>query len=198
MKRNFWTGLVMLLPFFLTFLIITTILGFINSPFLFFTDQILSDLFSGFINRHLIHIASHFMIAAYLLGLILLVGYIADNLLTVAIVEYSDRFLRRIPIIRTIYGSASDLTKNVFSGRKESFKKVVLVPYPHARARAIGFVTSEYLDSEKVSVFVSGAPNLSVGFMLNYKKEEVEFLDLSVTEAFKIIVSCGVTQNEQQ
>lgn len=188
----------MLLPFFLTFLIISTILGFINSPFLFFTDKILTDLFSGFINRHLIHIASHLMIAAYLLGLILLVGYIADNLLNLAAVEYSDRFLRRIPIIRTIYGSASDLTKTVLSGRKESFKKVVLVPYPHAEARAIGFVTSECLDSEKVSVFVSGAPNPSVGFLLNYKKEEVEFIDLSVTEAFKIIVSCGVTQNEQQ
>lgn len=198
MRSLFWTGLLMLLPIFITYLIITTILGFITSPFLFFTDQILTSIFAGFLSRQVIHIASHLLIVAYVIGFIFLIGYLADTWYSRAIVQYSERLIKKIPIIKTIYGSATELTQSFFSRKKETFSQVVLVPYPHKGAKAFGFVTPGVLEKDKITVFVSGAPNPSVGYMLTFDRNEVEILDLTVADAFKIIVSCGVSQNEQK
>jgi uncharacterized membrane protein len=63
----------------------------------------------------------------------------------------------------------------------------------------MGFLTGEDLSQvnkltnrEMVSVFIPSTPGPLTGFVVFVPKEEVKFLDISVSDALKIIISGGV------
>ena len=65
---------------------------------------------------------------------------------------------------------------------------------------AIGFLTSENkepfevtekLNRPLVSVFMPTTPNPTSGFLMYVPREDCQFLDMSVSDAMRLIVSCG-------
>jgi len=80
--------------------------------------------------------------------------------------------------------------------KSTSFKKAVLVDYPIKGSKSIGFVTNENCNFSdkfsKTAVFVPTTPNPTNGFLLYLNDEDIIYLDISVEDAIKMVVSMGV------
>jgi len=202
MKKHFATGLAILLPIVLTFLIASFFLHFLTKPFLGLTEQTLAFIAGKdhFLARHpgLLKLASEVSILILLVGFISLIGLAAKYLFVNMFFNLTDRMLHTIPVVNKIYKAVQDVINGVISPSKPSFSQVVIVPFPNPKSQALGFVTREGGAGELISVFVPGTPNPTIGFMLMFAREKLIFTDFKVEEALKFIVSCGVILEKKQ
>ena len=109
-----------------------------------------------------------------------------------------DKFVNRIPIVRSIYSSVQQVSSTLFSGSGQAFSKALLIRYPHADSWAIAFQTgipasevTAKLGEDYVNVFLPTTPNPTSGFFMIVPRAQTIELELSVVEALKHIVSMG-------
>ena len=201
MKRNFLTGFAILLPFALTLWILAFLINLLTHPFLGVVESIIQldvDTLSE-TTHSLIVFGIKIFILIFLVVFTVLIGFLGQHYFVRRLIHYGDFILHRIPFINTIYKSTQDVVKTLFSEEHTNFSQVVLVPFPHKATRSIGFITKRdqatFMDAQhgsKVSVFVPGTPNPTMGFMLLYDREQLIFTDMSIEEALKFVISCGV------
>ena len=129
------------------------------------------------------------MLGANLLGKRLLVGY--------------ERFMHRIPLVRLVYGAVKKFAAVLFNERGTSFKKVLLIQYPRKGVYRIALQTSEDVPELKaatgqslLTAFIPTTPNAASGFIVFVPREEAIELEMTVGDAFKMIVSLGVVVPE--
>lgn len=199
MKKYFFTGLAIFLPLLLTLWIVSVLVNVLTGPFSGITQKIfeISGLFQedSFAARHtqMFAIFDKLVILGVIFGGILFVGAIGRHFIFSYLIQVADAVLAKIPIIRSIYTTSRELIQTIFATNSQSFKKVVLVPFPHQDTYAIGLLTSEdTTESNTLTVFVPSSPNPTSGFLLLFERSQVMFIDLSVEEAFRYIISCGV------
>jgi uncharacterized membrane protein len=105
--------------------------------------------------------------------------------------NFFDWILEQLPFIRGIYKLFNQISDTIFSeNSKSSFKKVVQIPFGSASAQSMAFWVKQMADGQ-VLVFVPAAPNPTTGFILKIPATDVKDMDISVEEAFKVIISCG-------
>jgi len=128
-----------------------------------------------------------------------LTGVMVRDLFGPRIVAGLEDLVRRIPIVGTVYGGAKTFSETVLTDKGTSFKQVLIVEFPRKGAWSVGFLTAENLEEvrartgeDMISVFVPTTPNPTTGFIVVVKRSEVMFLDMSVDEAFKMILTLGV------
>jgi uncharacterized membrane protein len=136
--------------------------------------------------------------AVLALIVVLLTGLLVTNLIGRRLIVWGEELLNRIPVVRTVYGSVKSLAESVLS-QSNAFRKVVMVEYPRAGAWSIGFLTAEDVPevSEKmrephVAVYLSAALNATAGYLVVVPRRQVVELEMSVDEAMKMIITCGV------
>jgi uncharacterized membrane protein len=134
---------------------------------------------------------------------VLVTGMVVSNLFGREIVHIGEKLLGRIPVVRSIYTAVKQITEGMFSGSGKSFRKVVLVPYPHANSWTLAFLTGEgsrearaKTGKELVSVFVPTTPNPTSGFFLMVPRPDMIELDMSVDDGLKMLLSIGVVVPE--
>lgn len=137
------------------------------------------------------------------IGVLMLTGMLAANLLGRQLVSLWEAILSRIPIVRNIYNAVKQIASTVLTSQGKSFRKVVLAEYPRKGIWSIGFLTNEEvafdckdMQANMVAVFLPTTPNPTSGFILMFSKEELIELDMSVEEGFKFIISIGVVVPE--
>ena len=113
------------------------------------------------------------------------------------LVTFFEGILDRVPFINTIYQSIKQLMSTLFSEKGTHFRDVVLVEYPRKGIYCFAFLTndSQYLEvsGEKLlSIFLPSTPNPTTGFYLLLPIRDVWNVDLTVEEAFKLIMSAGI------
>lgn len=125
-------------------------------------------------------------------------GMIVTNLFGKQLFNWGEQLLNRIPLIGAIYGSVKKLAETVFSGSGKSFRRVVLVQYPHPGMWTLAFLTGDGAPEidvrtgrATVNVFVPTTPNPTSGFMLVAPRAEIVELSMSVEEALRMILSVG-------
>jgi len=71
-----------------------------------------------------------------------------------------------------------------------------MLPFPNPGSKTIGLVTREKISVSKadsrVAVFVPTTPNPTSGYLLLMQEKDLVYLDLSVEDALKYVISCGV------
>ncbi len=129
--------------------------------------------------------------------LITFIGWLSLTFIGQRLVQFFEKILNRIPILRTIYSSVEQLIEN-FSQDKKNKKSVVLVQYPRQGIWAVGFATKENsgkiknaIGQDTINVFVPTTPNPTSGFLLMFPIKDVIFVDLTFEEASKFVVSAG-------
>lgn len=133
--------------------------------------------------------------------ILFITGIIATNFIGQGLVRWSELLLGRIPLVRSIYNATKQIIQTLFSTDSDAFRKVLLVEYPRQGIWTLAFQTShvsshlaDYVGKEMLSVFVPTTPNPTSGFLIMVPKDDVIEVDMSVDEAFKLIVSLGVVQ----
>jgi len=129
---------------------------------------------------------------------VLATGMIVTNLFGKQLITLGEQMLRRIPVVRSIYGAVKQVTESMFSSGK-SFRKVVLVEYPRKGMWSLAFQTGNGADEindktgqEVTNVFIPTTPNPTSGFFLMVPRAEVIELDMSIDDGLKMLLSVGV------
>ena len=133
------------------------------------------------------------------LFLITFIGWLSLSFIGKKFFELFNNFLKRIPILRTIYSAIGQMTES-FTKTNNSEKSVVLLEYPRKEIWVVGFATKENegiiknkIKEDLVNVFVPTTPNPTSGFLLMLPKKDLIYLDVSFEQASKFIVSAGTT-----
>lgn len=210
MKKYFLTGLAILLPLAVTIAILVFVVDFLTKPFMGLVVRMVSHTelqnigFLFLSPEQVVRYGSQLIILIGLLLFTLGLGVLARWFIFKTFFHYSDKILHKIPLVNTVYKTTQDIIKTLFSSDKNSFKQVVMVPFPHDDSYCLGLVSRESPAScqEKrngnlISVFVPTTPNPTTGFLLMYRKEDVHFIDMKTEDAIKYIVSCGVILPEK-
>lgn len=203
MKRNFksvfLTGLAVVMPLGLTIYIFFFLIEIMDSLLLILPDRYQPDVFLPF------HVPG--LGAIVTVALILLCGLIAKSYFGNKIVKMGEGFLDKIPFIRSIYQAIKKIADTMFVDRSANFKKVVLFHFPSKSTYSVGFVTGiieEEINAKigqnnhYVSVFMPTAPNPTTGLYMIMPEDELIYLDMSVEEAFTLIISVGIVTPTEQ
>lgn len=133
-------------------------------------------------------------ILTVLLALIL-VGFVFTTFVTEPIRAWLRRTIDKIPLFNTLYSSIKDFTE-AFVGDAKKFNEPVLVKINDSGLRRIGFLTQRDLQKiglpDDVIVYFPYAYSVA-GQIAVVKAANVEPLDMSSTDAMKLVVSGGVT-----
>ena len=131
--------------------------------------------------------------------LLFVTGVVVKNLFGGQIVAGLESLVRRIPVVGSVYGGAKTFSETVLTDKGKSFKQVVMVEFPRKGVFSIGFITSHELEEaqaktaqEVTCVFVPTTPNPTTGFLVLIPKDEVVNMDMTVDEAFKMLLTLGV------
>ncbi len=187
-RRNFVTGFLTLAPVLITFYVIWLIVGAIGGKL----ASILSHFpLLGWIPDFFLTIISLLI----LVGIIYLVGVFSSSFIGAEILRYSESIIEKIPFIRSIYIGSKQLM-NAFSTPGQSFSRAVLVEFPYEGSHAIGFVTNsrKWRSGGKnyINVFIPTTPNPTSGWYIIVEESKVKYLDMSIEDAVKMVVSGGL------
>lgn len=209
MKKYFVTGLVILLPLALTIAIVVFIFNLLTVPFLgivkvFFDRYPILEQGFLFLNAEQVqNLVAKFLILASLFVITIVLGYVARWFFFHATMRCAEYVVHHIPLVNTIYKTSQDVIKTIFTTETKSFKQVVMVKFPNPETYAVGLVTREGIPglsqtafSDAVAVFVPTTPNPTSGFLVMYKQSDLIYLDMSIEDAFKYVISCGVIMPE--
>ncbi len=136
---------------------------------------------------------------------IIFLGVIARHLLGGEFQRAWERLLARVPVARSIYAGVKQLAEAIFasSSQRSRFNQVVLIEYPRRGVYALAFTTGpargivqEVTDLEMINCFVPTTPNPTSGFYLLVPEEDLTEVDLSVEDAFKLVMSAGLVTPE--
>ena len=190
MKNYFITGLLVLVPLFITIWVISTLIQTM--------DQSLALLPLAWHPKQLFGFYVPGVGAILTLAIIFITGLIATNIFGQQLILLWESFLSRVPFVKTIYSSVKQVSDTLLSNSGNAFRKALLIQYPHQGSWTIAFLTgkpggdvSNYLTGDYVSVYVPTTPNPTSGFFLMMARSDVVELDMSVDEALKYIISMG-------
>ncbi len=142
-----------------------------------------------------------FLGAIFTLIVILLFGVVARHLFGWELVRIWEQLLSRVPVARNIYAAVKQLAEAIFRDDASStnFRGVAVIEYPRKGLYALAFVTGPVrglplgdLPERLVNVFVPTTPNPTSGFYLLVPEEDLRPVDLTVEDAFKLVMSAGL------
>lgn len=204
MKKYFVTGLVILLPLALTLAIVSFIFNLLTEPFVGIFKLLFSyfGLFrEGFLFLNadqLQNYISQLMILVLLFFSTVGLGILARWFFIHYVIRFWEYMVSKIPFIRSVYKTCQDIITTIFTTDANSFKQVVMVPFPSRETMAIGLVTKENLPpigkskQQFVAVYVPTTPNPTSGFLMMFQEADIVYLDMKVEDALKYVISCGV------
>lgn len=193
LRRDFLTGLVVVLPVFLTFYLVWTVVAFIDAqvvplvPAAYRPENVFGYNIVG-------------------IGLIIflvfttLIGALTKGLFGRQLIVFGERLVDRMPVVRSIYTGAKQIVETVLSQTSTSFKQACLIEYPRKGIWSIAFISTEARgelplkagEPDLTSVFLPTTPNPTSGFLLFVPRRDVVLLEMSVEEAAKLVISAGL------
>ena len=132
-----------------------------------------------------------------------LLGFLTANLVGRKLVDFGERLLGRMPVVRAIYRSLKQVFETLFSGNGSSLRRVGLVEFPSpgmwsivliSQPPSVNISTQLPGKEEHISVFLPCAPNPTTGFFFYVPKSKVIEVELTAEEAATLIMSAGVVQ----
>ncbi|MBI5287223.1 MAG: DUF502 domain-containing protein [Deltaproteobacteria bacterium] len=195
LKRYFITGLLVTVPLSITIYVLGLVVGVMDAILTYLPKPLQPDTYLPF---HIPGLGVIFTILA-----ILLTGLLATNLLGRRFIEAGERFLDKIPFLRSVYNSTKQFLEAFLSREHQGFRRVVLVEFPRKGLYSVGFITGvtkgEVQDKTRekvVNVFLPTTPNPTTGYYLLVPEKDIIYLDMSIEDAFKLIITGGMVTPE--
>ena len=140
------------------------------------------------------------------LVLVIVTGALVRTFVGRRLITYWEGLIDRIPFIRGVYGAVKQLTETMFAAEKHSFARVVLIEYPRPGLHSLAFVTGptigkiaeKFAEQRMLNVFIPSTPNPTTGYYLVIKEKDAIPMDLTPEQAFRIIISGGLSTGEER
>jgi uncharacterized membrane protein len=189
LRKDFITGLIIILPAFLTILIVRFLFHNINAIML---EPLTNTL--SFLLPHEVLIVFAKVLAFLVIFLLLIAIGVATRLLVLKkILASLEKVIKKLPLVGTLYFSIKEISHAIVGYQKPFFEKSVIIKFPNQETLALAFVTKtfEYKNEPYYCVYLPTTPNPTSGFMLIVPKRDTLETTLSVEEMLKSIVSAG-------
>jgi uncharacterized membrane protein len=193
LKRIFLTGLAVVIPVGLTIYILSFIMGIM--------DNLLQIIPTQYQPDNLFHVHIPGLGAIVTVILIFICGLVTTSYLGNRLVRFGEHLVGKIPFVRSVYQAIKRIADSLFMDKTQSFKSVVMVEYPRRGVYSIGFVTGTPSEEIKciigqknacVGVFMPLALTPTTGFFIMVPRDELVELNMTVEEAFTLIISAGI------
>jgi uncharacterized membrane protein len=197
LQRLFLTGLLTLLPIWLTWVVVK------------FVFAMLSDLSRPLVGPLLAQVAvidpralawlqqpwvQTVLALLATIVVILLSGLMARRVLGQQLLRWFEALVARIPLASVIYGSARKLL-DILQTQPDGTQRVVLIDFPHDKMKSVGFVTRVIREQgtgrELAAVYVPTTPNPTSGYLEIVPVENLTPTDWTVDQAMSFIISGG-------
>lgn len=195
MKKYFITGLLVWVPLGITLWVLNLTIGAMDQTLLLLPEHWRPDRVLG------IHIPGlGIILTLFVVGL---TGLLMRNLFGQYLWAQWERAMLHVPFVGSIYKGVKQVSDTLLSGSGNSFRKVLLVRYPHPQAWSLAFQTSlpgeviNRFDEEYVAVFIPTTPSPVNGFYFFVRKADTIALDMTVDVALRSIVSMGVAADSE-
>jgi len=190
MKKYFITGLLVWVPLGITLWVLNLTIVSMDRTLLLLPEHWRPDTFLG------MHIPGLGIILT--LVIVLVTGLLMHNVFGQYIWRQWEKVMLHVPFVGSIYKGVKQVSDTLLTGSGNSFRKVLLVRYPHPQAWSLAFQTSlpdevgSRFDEEYVAVFIPTTPSPVNGFYFFLRKSDTIELDMTVDVALRAIVSMGV------
>ncbi len=192
LRRHFLTGLLAITPLAITCWILWHIYSLLSVRV-----RPLMEKVPGLGNNYPEFVLTIIGLVVFLIA-ITLVGMFTRNLIGMAFFRLVERFINRIPVVKSVFSATKQLSEVFLQDRRTAFQKVVLFQYPRMGLFSLGFVTRDEDDELLVSVFLPTTPNPTSGYLLFVPRKDVQVMDILVEDAIKLIVSGGAIMTREQ
>lgn len=202
-QRYLITGLLTLLPLWLTWVVFRFVLGILSGISAPGISAISSGLATAFPNALGWLDAEWVQFLIAIIATVLLiyfVGFAANRVFGQKLLALFERVIAKIPLAQTIYGGTKKLLDMVAT-RPEGAQRVVLVDFPHREMKAVGLVTRTLRDEvtgrEYAAVYVPTTPNPTSGYLEVVPVDRLTPTDWSLDQAMAFIISGGAIAPER-
>src|SRR6478735_5487419 len=194
LQRYFLTGLLTLLPMWLVWVVFK----FVFSALSGLSQPLIAPLVAGIVAREPVMfgwLSGAWIQTALALfvtvGFIIAVGALARRVVGQTLLRWFEAGIARIPLAKTIYGSARQLL-DLLQTKPDGVQRVVLIDFPHKDMKSVGFVTRVLHDEatgiELAAVYVPTTPNPTSGYLEVVPMDQLIPTDWSVDQAMTFII----------
>jgi uncharacterized membrane protein len=194
-RTYFFTGLILVGPIYVTVSLTWWLINWVDDlvrpliPVAFRTETYLP-----------IHVPGLGLIIAFCI--LTLLGFLTANLVGRKLVEFGEKIVNRMPIVRPIYKTMKQIFEAIFAKSGSSFRKVALVEFPAPGMWSLVFlsqspsrdVSARLPGTDYVSAFMPCTPNPTTGFFFYVLRKEIIELDITVESAMALLMSAGMVQ----
>ncbi|KAF1698640.1 hypothetical protein CSC68_15445 [Pseudoxanthomonas suwonensis] len=202
LQRLFITGLLTLLPIWLTWVVVKfvfVLLSGISSPWVVPVSQRIAGSFPDSLGWFNAMWVQNTIATLATLVVILGVGMLARRVIGQRLLHWFEALIARVPLANVIYTSARKLL-DILQTKPGSTQRVVLIDFPHREMKSIGLVTrvlrEEGSGRELAAVYVPTTPNPTSGYLEVVPVELLTPTDWTVDQAMSFIISGGAVAPE--
>jgi uncharacterized membrane protein len=193
LRGDFFTGLVVVLPVFLTIYFVWSVIGFIDNkvvpliPTRYDPENVFGRNIFGF------------GVIVFLI-FTTLVGALTKGFFGRRILHFGEGIVERMPVVRSVYNGLKQIVETMLSQSSQSFQQACIIEYPRKGIWAVAFVSTptggeipgKTGGEELLSIFLPTTPNPTSGFLLFVPRKDVVILDMTVEQAAKLVISAGL------
>ncbi|SNT71834.1 DUF502 domain-containing protein [Paracoccus seriniphilus] len=191
-RSNFLAGLIVVAPIGITVWLIWTLTGWMDS-------WVLPMVPARWRPEQYIGINLRGVGALFFLFFTVVIGWLAKGWLGRSLLRTGEQIVNRMPVIRSVYGALKQIAETVLSQSEARFDRACMLEYPRKGLWAVGFVAGpakgeliRHVSDDLIAVFVPTTPNPTSGFLIYVPESDVTFLDMSVEDAAKLVISAGL------
>lgn len=193
LRGYLFTGLVVWLPIVVTFLVISSIVEWLDKLVSIIPNEFQPSVIFGFSIPGLGLVIALFVLLA--------TGLLVTNLIGQKLIQLGESLLHKIPLVRVIYNTTKQIIESLLMTNGQAFRQVAMIEYPRKGCWTMCFLTGKVKCPRDVdkseslfTVYVPTTPNPTSGFYLMLPESEIRRLDLPVEDALKVILSLGAMQ----
>jgi uncharacterized membrane protein len=128
------------------------------------------------------------------------VGALTKGYLGLQVIRFGEGLVGRMPIIRSVYNALKQIAETMLGQSSASFQRACLIEFPRKGLWAVAFVATPTRgeiparagEPDMVTVFLPKSPNPTNGFLLFVPRRDIVLLDMTVEEAAKLVISAGL------
>jgi len=193
------SGMLVLVPIGVTLLLMRWVLQWMAGFLQPFVEKLAFRLATALDMTHIPLQAIKFpLMIVSIIGFLLVVyltGSLAQAVVGRRLIHAGETVLMRVPLARTIYSAAKQVMEAIAMPTRSALRTVVLVEFPRRGTWSVGFLTGRLIEAQDqgmLKVFIPTTPNPTTGFLVIVPQKDVTMTNMTVEEAFKMIISGGI------